>query len=121
MTDDLSPFGAPLERERSVPVSGFSRELRGAEDVERYRFDFALAGAALSPVHLMFSASLRTAEVKAGDLKAFHLVEVDSVEEARRRWVEWWRAGRPRLRFQPPRRTGNFPVARPSPDRFSPS
>ena len=113
MVDDPSRFGSPLERERSVPLSGFSRELRGAEDAERYRFAFALAGAALSPVHVVFSASLRTAEVKAGDLKAFHLVEVDSVEEARRRWVDWWRAGRQRLRVSPPRRTGNFPVARP--------
>ena len=110
--DDSGRFGSPLERERSVPLSGFSRELRGAEDAERYRFDFALAGAALAPVHVIFSASLRTAEVKAGDLKAFHVVDVDSVEDARRRWVEWWRAGRKRLAFQPPRRTGNFPIAR---------
>jgi hypothetical protein len=106
------PFGTPLERERSVPVSGFSRELRAAEDAERWRFDFALAGAALRPVHVVFSASLRTAEIKAGDLKAFHVAEVESVEEARRRWVDWWRAGRRTLRFQPPRRTGNFPVVR---------
>ena len=105
-------FGTPLERERSVPVAGFSRELRGAEDVERYRFDFALAGAALAPVHVVFSASLRAAEVKAGDLKAFAIANVDTVEDARRRWVDWWRASRRRLRFQPPRRTGNFPVAR---------
>ena len=105
-------FGTPLERERSVPVSGFSRELRGAADVERYRFDFALAGAALAPVHVVFSASLRFAEIKAGDLKAFPLADVDSVEDARRRWVEWWRAGRKRLPVQPPRRTGNFPAVR---------
>ena len=106
-------LGTPLESERSVPVSGFSRELRAAEDVERFRFDFALAGSALSPVHVVFSASRRVAEVKAGDLKAFHVSEVDSVEDARRRWVSWWRAGRSRLPIQPPRRTGNFPVARP--------
>lgn len=106
-------FGTALERERRVPLSGFSRELRSAEDVERYRFEFALAGSALSPVHVVFSASRRTAEVKAGDLKAFLLSEVDSVEQARRLWVEWWRAGRRRLLFQPPRRTGNTPPARP--------
>jgi hypothetical protein len=111
-SDDSSRFGTPLERERSVPVSGFSRELRSAEDVERWRFEFALAGAALSPVHVVFSVSLQTAEIKAGDLKAFRIADVESVEEARRRWVEWWRAGRRRLRFQPPRRTGNSPVAR---------
>jgi hypothetical protein len=111
-SDDSTRFGTPLEQERSVPVSGFSRELRSAEDVERWRFDFALAGAALYPVHVVFSASLRTAEVKAGDLKAFHLADVESVEEARKRWVDWWRGGRRRLLFQPPRRTGNFPVVR---------
>ena len=111
--DDSERFGSPLERERSVPLSGFSRELCGAGDVERYRFDFALAGAALAPVHVVFSASLRSAEIKAGDLKAFLVAEVDSVEEARRRWVDWWRSGRRRLRFQPPRRTGNLPVVRP--------
>jgi hypothetical protein len=106
-------MGTPLESERSVPVSGFSRELRAAEDVERFRFDFALAGSALTPVHVVFSASRRMAEVKAGDLKAFPVSEVDSVEDARRRWVAWWRAGRSRFAIQPPRRTGNFPVARP--------
>ena len=111
MSDDR--FGSPLERESSVPVSGFSRELRGAEDSERYRFDFALAGAALAPVHVVFSASLRAAEVKTGDLKAFQVADVDSVEDARRRWVEWWRTGRKRPLVQPPRRTGNFPVVRP--------
>ena len=111
MVDDR--FGTPLERERSVPISGFSRELRGADDAERYRFGFALSGAALAPVHVVFSASLRIAEVKTGDLKAFQLADVDSVEDARRRWVEWWRAGRKRRQLvQPPRRTGNFPIAR---------
>ena len=112
MSSSDDRFGTVLERERSVPVSGFSRELRSAEDVERWRFDLALAGAALSPVHVVFSATLRTAEVIAGDVKAFHLADVESVEDARRRWVDWWRAGRRRLRFQPPRRTGNFPIAR---------
>ena len=112
MVDDPSRFGSPLERERSVPLSGFSRELRGAEDAERYRFAFALSGAALAPVHVVFSASRRTAEVKAGDLKAFQVADVDSVEEARRRWVEWWQASRRRHLVQPPRRTGNFPAPR---------
>ena len=44
MTSDDDRLDTPLESERSVPVSGFSRELRAAEDVERFRFDFALAG-----------------------------------------------------------------------------
>jgi hypothetical protein len=112
MTHDDDRFGTALEQERSVPVSGFSRELRAAEDVERFRFGFPLAGAALSPVHVVFSASRRTAEVKAGDLKAFHVADVDSGEEARRRWVSWWVAGGRRPDFVSPRRTGNFPVAR---------
>ena len=113
MTTDEDRFGTPLERERSVPVSGFSRELRSAEDVQRYRFAFALSGAVLSPVHVVFSASRRTAEVKAGDLKAFLVSDVDSVEEARQRWASWWLSGRRRPVFQTPRRTGNFPIARP--------
>ncbi len=113
MTTDEDRFGTPLERERSVPVSGFSRELRSAEDSERFRFGFTLAGAVISPVHVVFSASRRTAEVKAGDLKVFLVSEVDSVEEARKRWVSWWLSGRRRPVLQGPRRTGNHPVARP--------
>jgi hypothetical protein len=112
MSSSDDRFGTALEHERSVPISGFSRELRSAEDAERYRFDFALAGGALSPVHVVFSASLRRAEIKAGDLKAYVIADVDSVEEARQRWASWWRAGRVRPAFRPPRRTGNFPVAR---------
>ena len=107
----LGPDSPPsdLEREGSVPVSGFSQELRGAADVERYRFSFALFGGPIALVHLVFSPSLRAAEVKAGDWKAFRLADVDSAEQARQRWVAWWREGGRRPRFVPPRRAGRFP------------
>ncbi len=104
--------GMPLEPERSVPVSGFSRELRSAPDAERFRFAFAMRGDALSPVHVVFSASQRTAEIKTGDMKAFRVTEVPSVEEARKRWVAWWRSGHRKPAFAPPRRAGRWPVAR---------
>src|SRR5512132_4662705 len=60
---------ATLVPEGSVPVSGFSRELRQSEDAQRYRFSFALQGGFDTPVHVVFSASARRAEIKAGDLK----------------------------------------------------
>jgi hypothetical protein len=100
-----------LEPERSVPVSGFSRELRGAPDVERFRFGFPLHGEALSPVHIVFSAAQQTAEIKTLDLKAVRLSGVTSVEQARRRWVEWWRSGHRKPGFVAPRRTGRVPAA----------
>ncbi len=101
--------------ERSVPVSGFSRELREATDVERFRFAFPLAGGPLYPVHVVFSPSQRTAEIKAGDLKALRVTDVGTVEEARARWVAWWRAGQRKAAFAAPRRVGRRPAAAPSP------
>jgi hypothetical protein len=102
----------PLEPERSVPVTGFSRELRGAPDVERYRFAFALRGDSLSPMHVVYSPSQRVAEVKTGDMKAFRVTDVGSAEEARARFVAWWRSAPvPRKPgFDAPRRTGRVPV-----------
>jgi hypothetical protein len=100
-----------LVPERSVPVSGFSRELRNADDVERFRFDFPLQGEALWPVHIVFSLSQKTAEVKSGDLKALRLAGVDSVEDARNRWIAWWRSRSGKPRVLPPRRTGRLPAA----------
>jgi hypothetical protein len=98
-----------LVPERSVPISGFSRELRGAEDVERFRFDFALQGEVRWPVHIVFSFSQKLAEVKTADLKALRLVGVSSVEEARTRWIAWWQTGLRKARFDAPRRTGRWP------------
>jgi hypothetical protein len=100
----------PLVREGSVPVTGFSDELRRSPDVQRYRFDFSLRGGPQSPVHVMFSESLAVAEVKAGDMKAFRIHRVASVEEARDRWVLWWRSGVGKPGFVAPRRTGRTPL-----------
>jgi hypothetical protein len=100
----------PLVREGSVPVSGFSDELRNSPDVQRYRFDFSLRGGPESPVHVMFSESIAAAEVKTGDMKALRIHGVASVEEARDRWVLWWRAGIGKPGFVAPRRTGRTPL-----------
>jgi hypothetical protein len=105
---------AMLIREGSVPVSGFSRELRASGDAERYRFSFALRGELPSPVHVVFSASARRAEIKAGDLKVQVLEGVGSACEAKRRWIEWWRRGRAAAAFSVPRRTGRVPPAPPA-------
>jgi hypothetical protein len=98
-----------LEPEGSVPVSGFSRELRAAEDVERYRFSHGIRGDASMPVHIVFSASLRAAEVKTGDMKVLRFSDVGSAPEARERWIAWCRRGG-RPAFVGPRRTGRHPV-----------
>src|SRR5262249_10931949 len=98
----------PLRPEGSVPISGFSRELRLAPNVERYWFSFALRGEIALPVPLVFSRSARTAEVKAADLKAYRVENVASPCEAREGWLAWWRTSRPRSSraFTGPRRTG---------------
>jgi hypothetical protein len=100
---------APLQREKSVPVTGFSRELRLADDVERYRFSFALRGDVQMPVHIVFSRSERAAEVKAADLMVYRVSSVSSACEARERWVAWWRMGHRPGSFNVPRRTGRLP------------
>jgi len=100
-----------LVAERSVPVSGFSRELRGVDDVERFWFPWALRGEAAMPVHVVFSASLRAAEVKMGDMKAVRFSDVGSAAEARELWIAWRQSGRGRPAFVGPRRTGRHPVA----------
>jgi hypothetical protein len=101
----------PLRPEGSVPVSGFSRELRLAPNVERYWFSFALRGEIALPVHLVFSPGERVAEIKAGDLKAYRVEDVASPCVARERWLAWWRSSRPRSTrtFTGPRRTGHAP------------
>lgn len=105
---------SPLQREKSVPVTGFSRELRLADDVERYRFSFALRGDVQMPVHIVFSRFERAAEVKAADLKVYRVNGVSSACEARERWVAWWRVGHRPASFNVPRRTGRLPIPRPS-------
>jgi hypothetical protein len=100
----------PLVAERSVPISGFSVDLRQAGDVQRYRFFFALVGKVEVPVHVVFSPSLHRAEVKAADLKALVIPGVDSPCDAQKHWIAWWQAVRVRQRVNPPRRTGNHPT-----------
>jgi hypothetical protein len=94
-----------------VPISGFSRELRLSNDVQRYRFSFAMRGEIPLPVHLVFSPGERVAEIKAGDLKAYRVEGIDSPCEAQERWLAWWKTTRPRSArvFTGPRRTGHAP------------
>ena len=80
---------AELVPERSVPLAGFSRELRLRADTQRFRFEHSDAAGRRSPVHVVFSPSQRVAEVKRGDVKALRLSDVGSASEARRRWIEW--------------------------------
>jgi hypothetical protein len=102
-----------LTPERSVPLAGFSRELRERPDVERYWFLFPLKDAPL-PVHLVFSPSAGRAEVKAADLKTYGFEGVGSPTEARRRWIaRWLGTADPRRRrptFVVPRRSGRMPA-----------
>jgi len=106
---------AELVPERSVPVAGFSRDLRLAEDVERFRFSFALRGEASMPVPVVFSPALREAEVKTGDMKVLRFADVGSAEEARERWIAWWKTGgRGKPAFVGPRRTGRYPIPQPA-------
>lgn len=100
---------ARLEAEGSVPLGGFSRELRAAPDVQRFRFPFPLRGEAVWPVHIVFSPAQGRAEIKAADLKAYRVEGVASACEAQARWIAWWAAGRARAPFAAPRRAGRWP------------
>ena len=111
---------AQLNPEGSVPLSGFSAELRHAPDAERYWFPYALHGEVALPVHVLLSRSARRAEVKGADLKVHAIENVELPTEARRRWIAWWRARRSgghdgrdgRRAFVAPRRVGHLPVGR---------
>ena len=107
---------AQLTPERSVPIAGFSREMRAADDAERFWFSFPLRGDVALPVHILFSPGSRTAEVKAADLKAHHLEDVAFPTDARRRWIAWWQTTRRPHRSRGPspvvpRRVGRLPVS----------
>jgi hypothetical protein len=106
---------AQLTPERSVPIAGFSRELRAAADAERFWFSFPLRGDVALPVHILFSRAGQTSEVKAADLKAHHFDGVDLATDARRRWIGWWQSThRPHRSRGPsplvPQRVGRLPV-----------
>jgi hypothetical protein len=108
---------AQLTPERSLPISGFSTELRRAPDSERFWFHFPLRGTVSLPVHILFSPGAKVAEVKSADLKVFHVEGVRSPTDARRKWIAWWqarsssRSGGPSLLV--PSRVGRLPVMLP--------
>lgn len=82
-----SPVSDAITPEARQPLAGFSTDLRISEDCRRYYFLHSVAGRRL-PVHILYSPSAQRAEVKAGDMKALELVAVQSVVDARRRWIE---------------------------------
>jgi hypothetical protein len=84
---DVAPEG-------SVPVKGFSRELKSMPDARRYRFEILDAARRRIPVHIVFSPSASQAEVKHSDLKPLRLTGVATATQARRRWLEWFEAPR---------------------------
>jgi len=113
-------IAAMLAPERSVPISGFSRELRLDPRAQRFYFSHSIGGSEI-PVHIVYSESLRVAEVKAAGMKVSALVEVDGPLDARRRWVERFEALRRHSKPGPNRRpsdsfpwSGPRPAARPS-------
>jgi hypothetical protein len=79
-------IAATLTPERSVPISGFSREIREDPEAQRFFFSHFIGGAPM-PVHIVYSASSRTAEIKAAGMKVTQFTEVDDPLDARRRWV----------------------------------
>lgn len=85
-----------LVPEGSVPVTGFSRELRRAPDVERYWFEARDASNRRTPVHIVFSPSAGIAEVKHSSAKPLRLTGITRPTEARRAWTA--AAARPRKR-----------------------
>src|SRR5262245_24613697 len=87
LADDLWTQASVLHPEGSVPVSGFSLNLRQEPDARRYWFRQELSPRGVLLVHLIFSAQAREAEVKAADQKAMRLEKVKSATEARHRWL----------------------------------
>lgn len=104
---------AQLTPERSVPLSGFSRELRSAPDVERFWFRYPVQGEVALPVHVVLSRSAARAEVKTGAQKVFEIDHEVSATEARRLWVKWWQKERAEMRgprqLMVPSRVGRLP------------
>jgi hypothetical protein len=105
-------IAATLTPERSVPISGFSREIREAPAAQRFFFSHSIGGAPM-PVHIVYLASSRTAEIKAAGMKVTHFSEVDDPLDARRRWVARFESLRRSSSVRPAR--SNRPVEAPSP------
>jgi hypothetical protein len=80
----------PITPEARQPLASFSRELKGNEDSQRFYFSHAVTRGHRLPVHILFSRSARRAEVATGDMKPLRLESVNSVVEARRRWIDWF-------------------------------
>jgi hypothetical protein len=76
-----------LHPEGSVPVSGFSRELRLAPDAERFWFEFVDVLGRRTLVHIVFSRSRMMAEVKQGDAKPLTVSPITQPTQARRQWL----------------------------------
>jgi hypothetical protein len=81
------PVSGAITPEARQPLTGFSLDLKTSEDCRRYYFFHSIARRRL-PVHILFSPSAKQAEVKTGDMKALKIAPVQSVVEARRRWIE---------------------------------
>jgi hypothetical protein len=97
--------------EARQPLAGFSSELRMIDDCQRYYFFHTISGRRL-PVHILFSPSAKQAEVKMGDMKALRIAPVQSVVEARSRWIERFDSLRGRAvgRLRHASRRGIFPA-----------
>jgi hypothetical protein len=80
----------PITPEPRQPLASFSRELKASEDSQRFYFSHVVTRGHRLPVHILFSRSARRAEVATGDMKPLRLESVDSVIEARRRWIDWF-------------------------------
>src|SRR5262245_50323608 len=98
----------PITPEARQPLASFSRELRGLEDSQRFRFTHVITRGHRLPVHILFSPSLERAEVATGDMKPLRLESVGSVIEARRKWVAWFES----LRKNAPKRSGSATLER---------
>ena len=110
-------IAATLAPERSVPISGFSREIRLDPNAQRFYFSHSIGGSEI-PVHMIYSDSSRAAEVKAAGMKVSTLAAVNGPLDARRRWVERFEALRRTSGPDPSRRLANwFPASefRPAP------
>ncbi len=76
--------------EGSVPVEGFSRDLRQESDAQRFWFPLVERTGRRVHVHVVFSRRSKRAEIKHSDVKALSIRGVDTPTEARRRWLDWW-------------------------------
>ena len=88
--DGRAVISEPITPEARQPLASFSHELKANEDSQRFYFSHVVTRGHRLPVHILFSRSARRAEVATGDMKPLRLESVDSVVEARRRWIDWF-------------------------------